>query len=110
MGSIRIFTVLGVTDNVTQLAIHFGALPQTAHARLNIGWSIEQALGLAAPPPRRTSGGRGCHLPAGPRLLSPEANLWLAIATPMPAEEYLRHEGIPLNDHPLTRIPDEGGL
>lgn len=97
----HIYTVHGITNNVKQLALHFGVLPQTAHARLQIGWTIEQALGLAAPPPRRPQGGRGCHLPAGPRLASAEENLLAAILTPMSAEEYLRREGVPLNDHPL---------
>lgn len=104
----QIYTVAGITNNVKQLAEHFGVICQTAHARLKIGWSIEQALGLTAPPPRRRQGGRGCHLPAGPPLASAEDNLWLAILTPMPAEEYLRREGIPPNGHPLTdKQPDE---
>lgn len=107
-GRPEIHTVLGITNSVKQLAIHFGVVPQTAHARLEIGWSIEQALGLAAPPPRRRQGGRVCHLPAGPPLASAEDNLWLAILTPMPAEEYLRREGIPPNGYPLTdKLPDE---
>lgn len=98
----HVYTVRGVTDNLRRLSAHFGVGYQTAHSRLTqIGWSLEQALGLVPPPPRRRSGGRGCHLPAGPRLASAEENLLAAMLTPMSAEEYLRREGVPLNDHPL---------
>lgn len=98
----HIYTVQGITANLCALAKHFGVPYPTAHARLfEHDWSIEEALGLV---PRRRKPNANRLLPElvdGPRLGSPADNFLRAALRLLTAEEYLRLEGVPMNEHPL---------
>ncbi len=122
MRVIQIYTVKGVTDRLSVLARHFNVGYQTAHKRLKLGWTREQALGVEPPPPprprwpRRASRPRTGRtdmghvwnrqqdpLPRLPRLADAATNFMAALYG-LPAEEFLRREGVGLNEHPLNPI------
>jgi hypothetical protein len=107
----RIYTVQGITANLRAHSQRFGVLYQLAHARmfkLKPGWTVEQALGLAPRPAPKSTGIRyRPPLINGPRLAPPGENFLHAHLRLIDAEEYLRREGVPTNEHPLRVVSDE---
>ena len=48
----RIVTVGGFTGKIKGAANHFGVNPTVVYARLDLGWTMEQAVGIAPAPER----------------------------------------------------------
>lgn len=94
----RIFTVEGTTDNLrahcAQYGVKYGIV---YHHLFRDFWTIEQALGIDPPPPRKLPQSyheSTCLIPA-------DEILYLVISGQIDAEEYLRLEGVKKNNHLL---------
>lgn len=99
----RIYTVRGVTDNLSNHADRYGITRQLAWARIfERHWTVEQALGLE-PPPARKCGRQVAALLHSVPLAPVEDIVAGAVLGLLTAEEYLHLEGVAPNAHPLSQ-------
>ncbi len=105
----HIYTVNGVTATLMKHAATYGVAYKRAWQRLDrYHWSIEQALELKPAPQRAPRRAPGTNwrtadvLPRGQRLASLDEIFALVLSGSISGEEYLRLEGVPLNEHPLS--------